>query len=73
VVLKWNKSTAAVTGYLIQVLNKGKWVKAGKVAASAKKFAWSRAKSGKRYKFRVAVITPAGLGPWSAPIRVRVK
>ena len=73
VILKWNKSTGAVGGYLIQVLNKGKWVKAGKVAASAKKFAWSKAKRGKRYKFRVAVVTPSGIGPWSSPVRVKVK
>ena len=73
VILVWKKASLPVSRYLVQVKRKGKWVKAGKAAGSAKRFSWSKAKRGKRYVFRIAAVTPSGIGPWSSSVRVKVK
>jgi hypothetical protein len=73
VVVSWQQPASAVTRYEIGVLRKGKWVKAGKASGTAKAFRWRKGKPGKVYRLRVRAVGSTAPGPWSKPVRIRVK
>jgi hypothetical protein len=76
VVITWTKAKtngARVTGYLVQVKPGKKAFKvAGSTKAAKSKLAWSKAKAGKTYKFRVVAKSKAG-NSTSKTVKVRIR
>lgn len=74
VTVKWKAPITTVTGYTVQSsTNKKKWKKAGTAGPSATRFVWKKGKKGKTYFLRVGAKNSVGRGPWSKPVKVRIR
>lgn len=73
VTLAWRPATGSVTGYRVQAAGKRKFRTIAALPATATSYRWSGGRKSKPYSFRVAATSSIGNGPWSAPVRVKVR